>query len=85
MCLCVLSHFSCVQLCDPMDCNPPGSPVHGILQVRTLEWLSCPPLGDLPNPGLEPECHMSPTLAGEFLTTSTTWIQNVISALLFRN
>ena len=25
-------------LCDPMDCNPPGSSVHGILQARKLEW-----------------------------------------------
>ena len=28
---------SCLTLCDPMDCSPPGSPVHGILQARTLE------------------------------------------------
>ena len=27
----MLSRFSCVQLCDPMDCSPPGSSVHGIL------------------------------------------------------
>ena len=27
-------------LCDPMDCSPPGSSVHGILQVRTLEWVA---------------------------------------------
>ena len=38
--LCVLSHFSHVQLCDPMDCSPPGSSVHGILQARTLEWVA---------------------------------------------
>ena len=29
---------SCLTLCDPMDCSPPGSPVPGILQARTLEW-----------------------------------------------
>ena len=29
---------SCLTLCDPMDCNLPGSPVPGILQARTLEW-----------------------------------------------
>ena len=28
---CMLSHFSCVQLCNAMDCSPPGSSVHGIL------------------------------------------------------
>ena len=36
----VLSCFRHVQLCDPMDCSPPGSSVHGILQARTLEWVS---------------------------------------------
>ena len=29
---------SCLTLCDPIDTSPPGSPVPGILQVRTLEW-----------------------------------------------
>ena len=33
-----------------MNCSAPGSSVHGILQVRILEWLPCPPLGDLPQP-----------------------------------
>ena len=33
---------SCVTLCDPMDCSPPGSSVHGILQARTLEWVAIP-------------------------------------------
>ena len=29
-----------LTLCDPMDCSPPGSSVHGILQARTLEWVA---------------------------------------------
>ena len=29
---------SCQTLCDPMDCSPPGSSVHGIFQARVLEW-----------------------------------------------
>ena len=29
-----------LTLCDPTDCSPPGSSVHGILQVRTLEWVA---------------------------------------------
>ena len=29
---------SCPTLCDPVDCSPPGSSVHGILQARILEW-----------------------------------------------
>ena len=28
--------------CDPMDCNPPGSSVHGIFQARILEWVAIP-------------------------------------------
>jgi len=31
---------SCLTLCDPMDCSPPGSPVPGILQARTLECVA---------------------------------------------
>ena len=29
---------SCLTLSDPMDCSPPGSSIHGILQARALEW-----------------------------------------------
>ena len=38
--LLLLSRFSRVQLCDPMDCSLPGSAVPGILQARTLEWVA---------------------------------------------
>ena len=31
---------SCPTLCDPVDGSPPGSPVPGILQARTLEWVA---------------------------------------------
>ena len=31
---------SCLTLCNPMDCSLPGSPVPGILQARTLEWVA---------------------------------------------
>ena len=36
------SSLSRVQLCDPMDCSPPGSSVHGILQIRNPEWVAIP-------------------------------------------
>ena len=36
------SLHSCPTLCDPIDCSPPGSPVQGILQARTLEWVAMP-------------------------------------------
>ena len=35
---CCLGTQSCPTLRDPMDCSPPGFPVHGTLQSRTLEW-----------------------------------------------
>ena len=60
-------------LCDPMDCSPPGSSVHGVLQTRILEWTTCPLPGDLPNPGIKPESFPSPVLAGSFFITRATW------------
>ena len=44
---------SCLALCDPVDCSPSGSSVHGILQVGILDWVPCPP-GDLSNQGIKP-------------------------------
>ena len=38
--LLLLSLQSCQTLCDPIDGSPPGSPVPGILQARTLEWVA---------------------------------------------
>ena len=48
--ICVIKHYaaaaaakslqSCLTVCDPIDSSPPGSPVPGILQARTLEWVA---------------------------------------------
>ena len=51
-------------LCFPMDCSPPGSSVHRILQARILDGLPCPPPRDLPKPGI---CAKSPTLQADSL------------------
>ena len=40
VCVCVKSLRSCLTLCDPMDCSPPGSSVPGILQARIPEWVA---------------------------------------------
>ena len=40
---------SCLTLCDPRDGSPPGSPVPGILQARTLEWVAIRSLKQLLN------------------------------------
>ena len=42
LCHALLSHFSHFQLCEPMDCNLPGSSDLGILQARVLEWVPVP-------------------------------------------
>ena len=41
-CVHAKSLLSCPTLCHPMDCSPPGSSVHGILQARILEWVAMP-------------------------------------------
>ena len=38
-CCCLVAQ-SCPTLCKPIDCSPPGSSVHGVLQARTLEWVA---------------------------------------------
>ena len=38
----VLVAQSCPILCDPIDCSPPGSSVHGILQAIILDWVAIP-------------------------------------------
>ena len=60
----VKSVQSCLILCDPLDCNPPGSSVHEIFQSRIWEWVVIS--GDLPNPGIKAA---SAALAGRFFTT----------------
>ena len=41
-CMCAKSLQSCLTLYDPMDCSPPGSSVHGILQAKILDWVAIP-------------------------------------------
>ena len=43
----------CPTLCDPVDCSPPGSSVHGILQAGILEWVALPFSKYLPHRGME--------------------------------
>ena len=55
---------SCSTLSDPIDCGPPASSVHGILQARMLEWIPFPSPGDLSDPGIKPR---SPALQADSL------------------
>ena len=55
--------LSCLILCSPMNCSPPGSSVHGVLQARILEWVAITP-GALPHSGIELQ---SPTVQADSL------------------
>ena len=57
---------SCLALCDPMDCSPPGSSVRGILQTRMLAWVAISSSRVLVNPGIE---SASLEFAGRVFTT----------------
>ena len=59
----------CPTLCDPMDCSPPGSSVHGILQARILEWvvISFSRGSSQPRDGTQVSC-----IAGRFFTIWAT-------------
>ena len=71
--LLLLSCWVVSDSCDPMDCSPFSSSVHGVFQARTY-WsrLPFPPQADFPNPEIGPG---SPPLAGGFFTTAPPgWI-----------
>ena len=42
VCACWVASGLCLTLCYPMDCSPPDSSVHGILQARILDWVAMP-------------------------------------------
>ena len=47
-----------------MDCSPPGSSIHGLLQAKILAWVAIPFSRDFPHPGIKP---ISPALQADFL------------------
>ena len=69
----MLSHFSHVWLCEPMDCSLPGSSVHGILQARILEWVAVPSSSPSSWPRDLTHISCSSCFIGEFFTTSATY------------
>ena len=60
----------CPTLRDPMDWSLPVSSVHGIFQVRVLEWDAMPFSRGSSQPGIKPGSLQSPALAGGFFTTA---------------
>ena len=68
--------LSCSVVSDsfqPLDCSPPSSSVHRILQARTLEWVAIPFSRGSSRPRDRTHVSMSPALVGGFFITSATW------------
>ena len=63
----------CLTLCNPMDCSPAGSSVHGILSARILEWVAMPSSRGSSRPRDQTCISYVSCIAGRFFTTSTTW------------
>ena len=72
-CMHAKSLQSCLTLCDPVDCSPPGSSVNGILQQEFWNGVPFPSPEGLLYPRIEPTSLMSPALAAGFFTTSAIW------------
>ena len=64
--MCLLSCFSGVRLCDPMDCSPPGSSVNEDSPGKNI-GVGC---HDLPNPGIKPKSPAAPALKADSLPLS---------------
>ena len=66
---------SCLTLCNAVDCSPPGSSVHGILQARGLERVATSSSRGSSRPRGQPASPTPPSLAlaGRLFTISTTW------------
>ena len=56
-----------------MDCSPPASSAHGILQARILEWVAISSSRGFYWPRDQTRISLSPVLASGFFTTNTTW------------
>ena len=72
-CICAQLLQSCLTLCNPMDCSPPGSSVHGILLARILEWVAMPSSRGPSQPKDWTHISCVSCIAGRFLTHWATW------------
>ena len=71
--VCAKSLQSCLTLCDPMDCSPPGSSVNGILQARILQWVAMPCSRASSQPKDRTHISYVSCTGSGFFTISTTW------------
>ena len=76
--VCTLSHFSCVQLSVTLRTVAHKAPLSmEFSRQEYWSWFSCPPPGDLPDPGVNPMSFTSPVLAGGFFTKGHNEILNL--------
>ena len=70
-------HAKVLQLCltlrDPVDCRPPGSSVHGVLQARILEWIAIPFIRGSSQPRERIGLPYISCIGRRVFTTSSTW------------
>ena len=59
---------SCLTLCNPVDCSPPGSSVHGISQARILEWVAISSSRGFSRPRTQTHVFCLSCTAGRFFT-----------------
>ena len=69
----------CPTPCDPKDCSPPGSSVHGVLQARILKWWQFPSQGDL-DPGIR-DCQICVAVSRSLLPFPSHWYDVTIHLL----
>ena len=80
--MCVLSHFSCVQLFAIQWTIAHQAPLSmGSFRQENRSGFPCPHPEDLPNPGIKPASLLSPALAGRFWTTSATFLLPLVNFL----
>ena len=86
LCACSVTQL-CLALCDPMDCSPPGSSVHGIFQVRILEWVAISYFRGSSWPRDQTDVSCVSGTGRQILYHCTAWValsQQLLSSPLFR-
>ena len=81
VCVVCLVAQSCLTLCNPVDCSPPGSSVHGIFQARILELVAISSFRESSWSRDRTMSLVSPALAGRFVTTSMRWLDGVADSM----
>ena len=78
-----IPNLSCPTCCNPMDCSPPGSSVHGILQARILEWVTLPSSRGSSWPRDQTHISWVSWIAGRFFTTEPPQKPQIPSEMVY--